>query len=83
MMLRIFTIKIMMVGLLHSGVLIVKINNSKLVLIYKIIPADSLIVARGGHKEIVKFLMSNGADIHHKSNDCSTALMIGFYYWDK
>ena len=35
--------------------------------------------SENGHKDIVQFLASKGADIRHKKNDGWTALMWGIY----
>ena len=58
---------------------IIKIINLKLISFYQIIPPLSKIAASNGHKDIVQFLASKGADIRHKKNDGWTALMWGIY----
>ena len=40
------------------------------------------IAANEGHQEVVKILASNGADINHKNNNGSTALMCGIWYFN-
>ena len=36
-----------------------------------------------GHKDVVEFLVDNGANIHHKNNYGGTALMSGIFNFDK
>ena len=39
--------------------------------------------AADGQKDVVEFLASKGADIHHENNDGMTALMSGIFNFDK
>ena len=47
---------------------------------YRLITPVSEIAASNGHKNVVEFLASNGANIDNKNKDGSTALMLGIYF---
>ena len=73
----------MMVGLLLIGVFLILILNFNFISFYLIIYPLFDIAAKYGHKEVVEFLASKGADIHEKKNDGSTALMSGIFNFYK
>ena len=60
-------------------VFIIYINNLKFFSFYQQFPLVSEKAAHYGHKDIVEFLASNGADIHYKNNHGWTALIWGIY----
>ena len=58
-------------------------NNFKIISFNQIIHHVSKIAAWKGHKDVVEYLATKGADIYHKDNNGWTASMCGIYYLDE